>query len=61
MGRSKYTKEISVPIMRGRKGNLKDKRLSNKRVRVLPIDTDFQTLKYTLKSVILDKEQKIWN
>jgi hypothetical protein len=47
--------EKSVPIARGRKGNLKDKRLSTKRVRRLPIDADLITLKRTQKSVILDK------
>lgn len=56
MSRSRYTNECSVPHQRGRKQILKGKRLSNKRVRQLPIETDDLTLKRVQKSVELDKD-----
>jgi len=56
MSRSKFTNECSVPNQRGRKQGLKGKRLSNKRVRTLSVDTDEVTLKRAGKSVRLDKD-----
>lgn len=53
MSRSKN--ETSVPNQRGRKQLLKGKRLSQKRVRKMPLDSDFNTLKRVAKSVQLDK------
>lgn len=56
MSRSKFTNESSVPHQRGRKQMLKGKRLSNKRVRVLSVETDVTTLKRVRKYVRLDKD-----
>lgn len=56
MSRNNYTGECSVPHQRGRKQNLKCKRLSTKRTRVLPIDVDGMLLKRTAKSVRLDTD-----
>lgn len=56
MPRSKYTNECSIPNQRGRRGLMKGKRLSSKKVRRMPIDTDIRTLKITRLSVELDKD-----
>ena len=61
MARNKYTNECSIPHMRGRKQGLKGKRLSSKRVRRMPIDTDPKILKLTQKSVKLDKDPILKN
>jgi hypothetical protein len=52
---SRSRNESSVPNQRGRKQNLKVKRLGSKRVRNLPIETDELTIKRVKKSVKLDK------
>ena len=57
---SRSRNEVSIPLQRGRKGKLRGKRLSHKRVRRLPINTDNIVLKRTTRSVILDKDPKIY-
>lgn len=56
MSRSKYTNECSIPNQRGRKQIMKCKRLSSKKVRSMPIETDVLILKRIRNSVMLDKD-----
>lgn len=58
MSRSKYTNESSVPHMRGRKRVMKDKRLSSKKVRKMPLKSSALDLKRIRLSVPLDLDPK---
>jgi len=56
MSRSIFTNEVSVSHHRGRKENLKSKRLCYKKARKLNFDATSLDIKRVIKSIMLDKE-----
>lgn len=54
MSRSKN--ETAMPHQRGRKSIKRSKRLSSKKVRNLPFDSGYETLKKVRLDIVLDKD-----